>query len=88
MEYKEVFSYKAGKDFVAYLNADKSLKIYYNNSSDMVEAAEPKNYEVSENLCVWKMDKRLMVWDKGKIKEHITSYFDCYWNCWHNSISQ
>ena len=27
MEYKEVFSYKVGKDFVAYINADKSLKI-------------------------------------------------------------
>lgn len=65
LEYKEVFSFKTGKDFVAYINTDNSLKIYYDGKAEIVEVSQPKNYEVSANLCVWKMDKRLMVFDKG-----------------------
>lgn len=69
LEYKEVFSWQTGKDFVAYSNNEKSLKIYYDGKAEVVETAEPRSYHASENLCAWKMDRRLMVWDKGKITQ-------------------
>jgi hypothetical protein len=65
IEYTQVGKYKVGGDFIAYMNADNSLKLYYKGETFMLEEAQPQSFDCSLNLCVYKMNRRLMKVENG-----------------------
>ncbi|MCK9255700.1 MAG: hypothetical protein GX793_08340 [Bacteroidales bacterium] len=60
-------SYKTGDSFVAYVDANKYLKVFYNYKVETISFDEPNFYEVADELMVFGVQNYFKVWYKGQV---------------------
>ncbi|MDX2361688.1 MAG: hypothetical protein QNK23_12845 [Crocinitomicaceae bacterium] len=64
IEFQEIKGFKAGDNVVGYIDIRGNLKVYDGNTS-MTLSNVNVEYEVSDNLLIWKVGQTLNMWDSG-----------------------
>ncbi len=76
IEFQPIKSFKAGDDVVAYIDFKGNLRVY--DGTNPVDLANVNlEYEVSDNLLVWKIANTLNLWDDGELQT-LTYFADQY----------
>ncbi|HOZ31009.1 MAG TPA: hypothetical protein PLL66_08845 [Bacteroidales bacterium] len=63
----EPVSFKTGDQFVAYVDANNYLKVFYDFKTETVSFDVPDFYETSDELMVFSVQNYFKVWYKGKV---------------------
>jgi len=63
----EPVSFKTGDQFVAYVDANNYLKVFYDYSTETVSFDVPDFYETNDELMVFSVQNYFKIWHKGKI---------------------
>ncbi len=69
LESNPVDSIRAGNDYLAYISQGGDLKVYYNGEVITIEENIPNEMIASANALVYKMQKRLMIFERGEKQE-------------------
>ncbi len=67
VEFQPIKSFKAGDDVVGYIDFKGNLRVF-DGSNPMDLANVNVEYQVSDNLLVWKVGTTLNLWDDGKLQ--------------------
>lgn len=67
LENFEPVSYKTGDCFVAYVDANNYLKVFYNFKKETVSFDEPDFYETTDELMVFGVQNYFKVWVNGQV---------------------
>lgn len=67
LESFEPKSYKVGDAFVAYVDANDYLKVFYNYKHETISFDKPNFYEVADEVMVFGLQNYFKVWYKGKV---------------------
>ncbi|MDD3740862.1 MAG: hypothetical protein PHH30_06440 [Bacteroidales bacterium] len=63
----EPVSFKTGDQFVAYVDVNNYLKVFYDFSTETVSFDVPDFYETNDELMVFSVQNYFKIWHKGKI---------------------
>lgn len=63
----EPVSFKTGDQFVAYVDANNYLKVFYDFKTETVSFDVPDFYETTDELMVFSVQNYFKVWHKGKV---------------------
>jgi hypothetical protein len=77
IEFQPIKSFKAGDDVVAYIDFRGNLRVF-DGSKPMDLANMNVEYEVSDNLLIWKIGETINMWDDGR-KQTLTFNGRNYW---------
>lgn len=67
LENFEPISYKTGDAFVAYVDANNYLKVFYNFKTEVISFDIPAFYETADELMVFGVQNDFKVWSAGKV---------------------
>jgi hypothetical protein len=76
-------SFKAGDDFVAYVNQSGEFKVFFKGESYLVSSFPPQSYMAEDNILAFTEDNRFKVWYKGEVIEvesFVPSTYKLDWN--------
>jgi len=77
-EYREIASFKTGKRCIAYVDNNKTLKVYYNGEFyEMFPAVD--EYIVTDQLVIAELNKQLKVFENGRMTTLTTAAGDYAW---------
>jgi len=75
LESNRVDSIKIGNNYLAYIDKESNLKVYYNGETKTIEESAPKIIVATANALVYKMEQRLMIYQNGE-KTQLASWAD------------
>lgn len=67
LESFEPNSYKAGDSFLAYVDANNYLKVFYNYKTEIISFDKPIFYEVADEIMVFGVQNYFKLWYRGKV---------------------
>jgi len=72
-----VTNVQVGDDYLAYVDAMSNLKVYYNNETYTIEGITPGKMVATTQGLVYKMQNRLMIFEKG-LKKQLSNWVDAF----------
>lgn len=78
IEFQQIRNFKAGDDVVGYIDNRGNLRVYDGTKPQDLTNIPTVEYEVSDDLLVWKIGETLNLWDDGS-KRTLTYFAQGYW---------